>query len=64
MINIMNLLTKKVPNKRTTNFFELSSREKMKIIKKAGIEAQKEQSKVLREYDVRFGSSKVGYINS
>lgn len=37
------------------NFFDYSSSEKIKIMRAAGREAQKEQQKVLDAYEARFG---------
>lgn len=37
------------------NFFDYSSGEKIKILRAAGKEAQREQQKLLEAYDARFG---------
>lgn len=37
------------------NFFDYSSREKIKIMRAAGREAQKEQQELLKAYDAKFG---------
>lgn len=39
------------------NFFDYSSSHRVKIMRAAGREAQKEQTKLLREYDARFGQA-------
>lgn len=38
-----------------STFFDYSSAEKIKIIRAAGRQAQKEQQKLLKSYDSRFG---------
>ncbi len=55
MKDLLKLIRYKVHKKKATNFFELPSHERKEIFKKAGIEAQKEQRKLLNEYKVRFG---------
>lgn len=37
------------------SFFDYSSTEKIKILRAAGREAQREQQQLLRAYEVRFG---------
>lgn len=39
------------------SFFDYSSGEKIKIMRAAGIQAQREQQQLLKAYDARFGSS-------
>lgn len=63
-MNIFGFLFGKRIKKKTSNFFELSSKEKKRIIKKAGIAAQKEQKKILHEYEVRFGNSKTNFVSN
>jgi len=56
MINLLKILTQKqTPKSKVANFFELSARDKKRIIKKAGIGAQKDQQKLLNEYEIYFG---------
>lgn len=57
MAYITSLLMKKdtaVVDKSAKNFFDYSSGERIKILRAAGKEAQKEQSKLLEEYKARF----------
>lgn len=50
----MNFISRKSHQKKAPNFFDLPSGERKKIVKEAGIAAQKDQEKLLREYAMRF----------
>jgi hypothetical protein len=39
-------------------FFDYSSAEKMKLLRAAGREAQKEQQQLLKAYEARFGQAR------
>jgi hypothetical protein len=41
------------------NFFDYSSRERIKLLRAAGREAQLEQTKLLKEYDAKFGKARI-----
>lgn len=43
--------------KQTGNFFDLSSRDRKKIIKKAVIKGAEEQRKLLKKYDRVYGKN-------
>lgn len=55
MIRIKSTKQPRVTSQEGRSFFDLSSGEKIKILRAAGRNAQKEQQKLLKAYEARFG---------
>lgn len=54
-INQFTSKPKVTKNHEVLNFFDYSSSDRVRIMRAAGRTAQKEQARLLREYDSRFG---------
>lgn len=55
MIRTKSTKQSRVTSQEGRSFFDLSSGEKIKILRAAGRNAQKEQQKLLKAYEARFG---------